>query len=178
MFKINIDKQTAQMTGVIAVAILLLGSLYLYNEQKNIVPELMSNNTRRNESETNPTPFVSSSFPSGEQFSPVKSGGVKITENPVGVQKLVNDPSELLPKDANSKWANNPYGETNLNQAASQLLTAGHHVGVDTVGQSLRNANLQLRSEPPNPRNSNVGPWNASTIEPDTQRRNLEIGNN
>ena len=56
------------------------------------------------------------------------------------------------------------------------LLKAGHHVGINTVGTSLRNANLQLRSEPQNPRMS-VGPWNQSTISGDTMRRNLEIGN-
>jgi hypothetical protein len=55
------------------------------------------------------------------------------------------------------------------------LLKAGYHIGIDTVGQTLRNANLQLRSEPPNPQ-ANVGPWNQSTIEPDTLRPSLEIG--
>ena len=55
------------------------------------------------------------------------------------------------------------------------LLKAGHHIGINTVGQSLRNANLQLRSEPANPQ-LNVGPWNQTTITPDMQRRPLEIG--
>ena len=55
------------------------------------------------------------------------------------------------------------------------LLKAGHHIGINTVGQSLRNANLQLRSEPANPQ-LNVGPWNQSTISSDTMRRPLEIG--
>jgi hypothetical protein len=39
----------------------------------------------------------------------------------------------------------------------------------------LRNANLQIRSEPPNPQMT-VGPWNQSTIEPDFMRPPLEIG--
>jgi hypothetical protein len=55
------------------------------------------------------------------------------------------------------------------------LLKAGYHVGINTVGQSLRNANLQVRSEPPNPQ-LDVGPWHKSTIEPDYTRRALEIG--
>ena len=55
------------------------------------------------------------------------------------------------------------------------LLKAGWHIGINTVGQSLRNANLQLRSEPPNPQLS-TGPWNQSTISADMQRRPLEIG--
>ena len=54
------------------------------------------------------------------------------------------------------------------------LLDAGAHIGVNTVGQSLRNANQQLRSEPPNPQ-VNVSPWMNTTIGPDLIRRPLEI---
>jgi hypothetical protein len=43
------------------------------------------------------------------------------------------------------------------------------------VGQTLRNANLQIRSEPPNPQVA-VSPWLNSTIEPDINRRPFEIG--
>jgi hypothetical protein len=42
------------------------------------------------------------------------------------------------------------------------------------VGQSLRNANYQLRSEPPNPQVP-VTVFNVPTIEPDVNRRALEI---
>ena len=55
------------------------------------------------------------------------------------------------------------------------LLDAGYHVGVNTIGQSLRNANRQVRSEPPNPQ-VNVSPWMNSTINPDLPRRPLEVG--
>jgi hypothetical protein len=44
---------------------------------------------------------------------------------------------------------------------------------VNTIGQSLRNANYQLRADVPNPQ-VQVGPWQQSTIEPDLQRRPLE----
>lgn len=84
------------------------------------------------------------------------------------------DPSALLPKDNNSAWAKlNPSGQGNLDSVS--LLKAGYHIGIDTVGQSLRNANLQLRSEPANPQ-MNVGPWNNTTIEPDVMRVPLEVG--
>jgi hypothetical protein len=86
----------------------------------------------------------------------------------------IQNPAELLPKDANSQWAQlNPSGKGEL--ANVNLLKAGYHIGIDTVGQTLRNANLQIRSEPPNPQLS-VGPWNQTTIEPDFQRVPLEIG--
>jgi hypothetical protein len=86
----------------------------------------------------------------------------------------VQNPAELLPKDTNSQWAQlNPSGKGEL--ANINLLKAGYHIGIDTVGQTLRNANLQIRSEPPNPQ-LNVGPWHNSTIEPDFMRPPLEIG--
>lgn len=83
-------------------------------------------------------------------------------------------PKELLPGDYESSWKevapNNPGALEDQN-----LLEAGYHVGVNTVGQSLRNANLQLRSEPPNPQ-VKVSPWMQSTIDPDSNRKPLEIG--
>lgn len=90
-------------------------------------------------------------------------------------QPAIQNPAELLPKnDGNSQWAQlNPSGKGEL--ANINLLKAGYHIGIDTIGQTLRNANLQIRSEPPNPQ-LNVGPWNQSTIEPDFMRPPLEIG--
>jgi hypothetical protein len=85
------------------------------------------------------------------------------------------NPADLLPKDSNDQWAQlNPSGKGDL--ANINLLKAGYHIGIDTIGQSLRNANLQVRSEPPNPQ-MNVGPWNQTTMEPDFMRPPLEIGN-
>jgi hypothetical protein len=82
-------------------------------------------------------------------------------------------PSELLPKDANSIWAQqNPMGTGSLK--GKNFLSAGALIGVNTVGQSLRNANYQLRSEPPNPQVP-VSVFNVPTIEPDVNRRSLEI---
>jgi hypothetical protein len=89
-------------------------------------------------------------------------------------QTGIDNPAELLPKDTNSQWAQlNPSGKGEL--ANVNLLKAGYHIGIDTIGQTLRNANLQIRSEPPNPQ-LYVGPWNTSTIEPDFMRVPLELG--
>lgn len=80
---------------------------------------------------------------------------------------------DLLPRDANSLWAQvNPSGQGSL--ADQNFLTAGFHIGINTVGQTLRNANRQLRSEPLNPQ-VKVSPWMQTTIEPDINRRPLEI---
>jgi hypothetical protein len=85
----------------------------------------------------------------------------------------VNSPSDLLPADANSEWAAlNP----SMNAGATpDLLQAGYHIGLDTIGQTLKNANLQLRSDPIIP-TADVGPWNQSTYEADIGRVPLEIG--
>ena len=82
---------------------------------------------------------------------------------------------ELLPKNNSSDlWAKvNPEGEGSLE--GKNFLQSGYHIGINTVGQTLRNANMQLRSEPPNPQ-VKVSPWQQSTIEPDMGRKPMEIG--
>ena len=83
-------------------------------------------------------------------------------------------PSELLPVDQTSIYAQqNPMGPGSLK--GKNFLSAGALIGVNTVGQSLRNANLQLRSEPPNPQVP-VSIFQNSTITPDISHRPLEIG--
>ena len=88
-------------------------------------------------------------------------------------QKVAN-PSELLPSDANSQWASlNPVNQSNPQMP--DLLQAGYHIGLDTIGQTMKNANLQLRSDPVIQK-ADIGPWNQSTIEPDLMRVPLEVG--
>ena len=85
-------------------------------------------------------------------------------------------PNDLLPSDQNSQWAAlNPVNMSQGNIVAGDMLQAGYHIGLDTIGQTLKNANLQLRSDPIIPK-QNVGPWNQSTYEPDYGRVPLEIG--
>jgi hypothetical protein len=112
-----------------------------------------------------PPVLVSESSPSAAASAPTGSGYAL---------RPVANPSELLPVDTNNQW-----GELNsLNQgniAMPDLLQAGYHIGLDTIGQTLRNANLQERSDPIIPKND-IGPWNQSTIEPDFARTPLEVG--
>jgi hypothetical protein len=83
-------------------------------------------------------------------------------------------PTELLPADQNTIYAQqNPMGVGSLK--GKNFLSAGALIGVNTVGQSLRNANLQLRSEPPNPQVP-VSIFLQSTIGPDVSHRPLEVG--
>ena len=54
-----------------------------------------------------------------------------------------------------------------------KFLAPRSQIGSDMVGASLRNANLQVRSDPPCPVKI-VSPWMNSTIGPDLTRRPLE----
>lgn len=83
--------------------------------------------------------------------------------------------ADLLPKEgARNEWTDvNPEAPGNLSYR--NFLEAGHHYGVDTVGQSRGYPNMQLRSDPLIPRKE-VGPWHQTTNEPDTNRRHFDIG--
>merc|ERR1711988_205721 len=99
----------------------------------------------------------------------------KISSSECGPQPVLTA-EELLPKTTvnSTSWSNsappvNGINNMNFLNASSQLQS------INTVGSSLRNANLQLRSEPPNPQ-TKVSPWGNSTIEPDLVTRPFEIG--
>lgn len=100
--------------------------------------------------------------------------------NQVNVQDMFNDNNsflnnlDLLPSSettVHTQSSPNTPGELNT----KNLLNAGHHIGVNTQGCSLRNANRGLRSEPPNPQ-VQVSPWLQTTICPDLYRKPLEGG--
>ena len=119
---------------------------------------------------------ASESIGGNEVYSNVPNGSTTSTYGlpPVPRANAQYDPSELLPKDVNSQWAQlNPAGSADFKNV--NLLKAGSLIGIDTIGSTLRNANLQERSEPPNPTTS-VSPWLNTTIEPDLMRLPLEIG--
>jgi hypothetical protein len=122
---------------------------------------------------------VAPALPMGqnESYSPVTGIGspaASVNVQPSCARQPVANPEDLLPRDENSQWAQlNPRGVGDLNNV--NLLQAGFWNGINTVGSSLRNANLQIRSEPPNPQ-SQVSPWMNTTIEPDMMRLPLEIG--
>lgn len=90
----------------------------------------------------------------------------------MGNEQVNTNPSDLLPKNTNNEWSSMTPVTNDLKNI--NLLSAGANYGINTVGSSLRNPNLQIRSEPSIPK-TNVGPWNNTTIESDPYRRNLEI---
>ena len=128
-------------------------------------------------SELEPSDYSSESVPAASSAGTMyaSANGIQTTmPNNLPSQHSMSDPSALLPNDTNSQWASlNPSGNGALQSV--NLLQAGHLIGLNTQGSSLRNANLQLRSEPTIEK-KDVGPWMHSTIDADNLRKPLEIG--
>ena len=137
----------------IVVVVLIAYYLHSYAHSKNLVTMGMEN------SEEKP-----------------KTDVPGVTEN-VTSQPYTNhnvaQASELLPSDANANIDGLMAGSSS--GVSVPVTTAGYHIGLDTVGQTLRNANQQLRSDP-YIQKKDVGLWNQSTIEPDLARVPLELG--
>lgn len=158
---------------LVLVVVAALGyALYAYSQNKK--NQVVATSTKSNDKQEN----FKASHPEGENSGPASVHGLKTTQDGLPApcsKKSVVDPAQLLPKNAkDNKWAKlNPKGEGSLDGV--NLLTAGYQIGINTIGTSLRNANLQVRSEPANPK-ADVSPWNQSTITADLDRKPLEIG--
>lgn len=76
--------------------------------------------------------------------------------------------SSLLPK-SNDAIREDGFEFAPKDLQGMNFLEATDKIGVDTVGNSLRNANRSIRDEPANPKTA-VSPWMNSTIEPDLTR--------
>ena len=192
----NIDMNSSSNNLVkiiitVVVIIAIIGGLYyLYNRMyikpktvDNFIPTEENNNMRRIVSQEDVKSSISN-INSGmgqnsnnneykmESFSTDQSASTERNESSFPKDQLSAD--ELLPQDNSSLWAQvNPSGEGSLKDR--NFLQSGYHIGINTVGQTLRNANLQLRSEPPCPQ-VKISPWMQSTISPDVDRKPFEIG--
>ena len=161
----------------IAGLLVVLYALYKYSENKNILKMGYSNSKALSPAPVNQASPSVVGASSGNAYAPFNgqaSAGVSNSAtSSASMNKPASNPADLLPADSNSSWASmNPVGDLkNIN-----LLNPTQVVGINTQGSSLRNANLQLRSEPPNPRMNTNCPWNISTIEEDNMRKPLEIG--
>tara|TARA_B100000927_G_C16457734_1_gene466579 strand:- start:936 stop:1484 length:549 start_codon:yes stop_codon:yes gene_type:complete len=164
---------------LVLTVLIICWALYQYSASKTISPMAGNMASAPSVGVAQNQGAVKPANPLGTNEVPASVSGVKTTMPGMPSncnQQAVAKPGELLPKDKNNEWAKmNPTGQGDLKNV--NLLKAGHHIGINTVGNSLRNANLQIRSEPPNPQ-MNTGPWNASTIDADTMRRPLEFGGN
>ena len=77
------------------------------------------------------------------------------------------DAKDFLPKEINSQWFDTDFSQAKYNVNDDKLINTERYViGVNTVGQSLKNASYDIRGTVPNPKFT-VSPWNNSTYEPD-----------
>ena len=154
-----------KMLLVLIISIIAIWGLMSYNGQMKMVRDMMEDGTKEMDAEETTEPTATT--------GPKPAEGK--TEAGYALQPVAN-PTDLLPTDKNSEWNNlNPTNVDDEGVKMPDLLDAGYHIGLDTVGQSMRNANLQLRSDPVIAK-SDIGPWNQSTIDGDSTRQPMEIG--
>ena len=180
----ELEKASPMVKGIVAVVVVAVVVRFLMPEVYN---DLMGNFSGvLPQTITHVEPFTDfASVPGAPAASESLTDGQAV---PKSVENMGRTPSscypqptltsgDLLPKEDSQAIKDfniaKPAGEGILNGV--NLLDAGFHIGVNTVGQSLRNANLQLRSEPPNPQ-VQVSPFLNSSIGPDLMRKPLETG--
>jgi hypothetical protein len=104
--------------------------------------------------------------PVQQQASPVQQQASPVQQQASPVQQpakssTMTDPKDLLPNDKSGALGN------------SDLINAGRFISQQS--EVLRNANLQIRSDPPVGK-ATTGPWNGTTIGPDRMRPQFELG--
>jgi hypothetical protein len=177
--KKSLGKRTVMLGNVLVVVVaLLFGASVMKDNSMHVTEDFyFDDNLRGIEDEPeqvveqfeDPTPNNETALEQKE----VEEGSGRDTKTAGCVPLETLNPDELLPNaDSDNIW-DTPANPGDISGA--NFLDAGYHIGVNTVGQSLRNANRQLRSEPANPQ-VKVSPWLQSTIEADVNRRPLEIG--
>jgi hypothetical protein len=140
---------TGSMKWVLILAFVLLCMLMLdYSRKYTTFDNMENENTETPVEDTEKEPSAEIEIPTAD--SPGNNSA---------------NPSDLLPAPNSGKNGWDVLDGVGTTVGANpDLLDAGHHTGIDTVGQSLRNANLQLRSDPTIPL-KDTGPWNQTTID-------------
>ena len=183
--KLSKGIKNEQIIGVITL-LFIVYAFYKYSEGKNILVSPMtalnpgsytSNPSIENVSSQSITNSNSTYAPyNGNSNSQIATSADSASAiNQLVSSKAVSNPADLLPNSSANDWSNlNPVSSSDLRNI--NLLNPTQLVGINTQGSSLRNSNLQIRSEPANPRTNTNCPWNIYIIETDTFRRPLEIG--
>lgn len=176
----NLSQKNLVRLGAIVLGVVVLAAVVnSYSGMKGVLPEGMEMGGLEKQGPLSNDPSLGGQSLAGNAHA--VAGDLKTSEGvrtPLPAQtysQTLLSPEELLPKGTlGASWsATNPVGMGDLK--GQNLLQPGYHFGINTVGQTLRNANYDVRSDPPNPRTA-VSPFLNSTIEPDVYRRQLEIG--
>ncbi len=110
-----------------------------------------------------------------DDFGPAASPGRMVapsqSQNGCGMDSGVGLASSLLPREVASDEDFGEFAPEDI-LAGQNFLEPRQQIGFpETIGGALRNANQQIRADPPNPKTPFV--WNNSTIVPDMMQRDL-----
>lgn len=189
------SQELTQLLVIVGCAVLLLFLVktYYYDNNDSVEPEMTPGSSEMEEGfydydESSPVEDHEAQEHQ-DQTNPEASEpmGLNETSRNVGDDGDVSNlgkymPQECYPKDVLKSGDLLPQGDSRWRQVVpdgqgaltdQNFLTAGHHLGMNTVGSTLRNASHDLRSEVPNPQ-VQVSPWQQTTIGPDMMRRPLE----
>lgn len=104
--------------------------------------------------------------------APVNGNGLSV---PMAAANGMGIASSLLPRDVAAQEDFGDFAPDDILKGQNYLNPRALIGYPETVGGALRNANQQIRSEPPNPRDP-VTIFNTSTIVPDQMRPAFELG--
>jgi len=104
--------------------------------------------------------------------APVNGGSLSV---PAAAANGMGVASSLLPRDVAAQEDFGEFAPDDILKGQNYLNPRALIGYPETVGGALRNANQQIRSEPPNPRDP-VTIFNTSTIVPDQMRPAFELG--
>lgn len=83
------------------------------------------------------------------------------------------DSSQFLPQEVNDEWFDTDFTKAKYNLNDDKMINTNRYIiGVNTVGQSLKNPSYDIRGTIPNPKYT-VSPWMNSTYEPDNNLKPL-----
>ena len=140
----------------------------------------IATSSNQNESQTVNIPSVFNFEPSDENIFDVQGSGLDdafalplpsgSSSDSIDFKKQNVDSfnaKDFLPKEVNNEWFETDFSLAKYQLNDDKLInTEKYIIGINTVGESLKNASYDIRGTIPNPKMV-VSPWNNSTYEPD-----------
>ena len=154
--------------------------------QGSVDPQIDST-AQRQTKPSDPVPYEESNMAQSNSLSPIKNNTNVMSppqmSNTYSPMPNMNETSsqplmakDLLPRDdpMNNWNLSNPQPNGHLGD--KNFLETSHFYGIATSSGSLRNANLQIRSDPIVQKVDNFTPWSWGSYGPDMNRKQFEIG--
>jgi cytoskeletal protein RodZ len=161
------DLFTSKNIIIIIIIIILIIAIYFYVRNKKSFEKL-----------TNPDDLSSSEIPtSGNGTAPFKTQQTTNLDKPDPSSTLVNknttNPNDLLPNSMGSNWGNLYPVQNDGGVNVPSTIDPSFSIGINTISSTLRNSNLDIRSEFAIPK-VQVSPWNNSSIPQNLQKIGLD----